>query len=561
MLSADMAAFARASLRVLSRAEGSAGARYLVHLLRKHSLLTEALADPRGSREDAVGAARVIPHIGTPIASELERALSLTLSQPNTAALTARVLRLLDVLEVASAQPRLYLFQVELMAHPETMVRSRSALLVGRTGKNAAFVSRMLMDHDVRVQANAVEALWSFEAEDARPLLLNAARSTTARVSANALVGLYKIGDLSALQMLFNTAQHSDGDRRASAAWAMGETGDPRFLPFLTEWFSRSSGNERVNVLQALGRIRRREKSLAEGGAIDMRVWEQQAEGARRRVVLTTGGAKAGVTGLQPTDFAVWEGSTLIHDYQIAGQMNPSLAISGFVLPRFSSETDPYCMALRDAMKRCLRYKRDHDLWRLDRYLAEPRGESGPPLEKAALPFEESLLGPFAKTHQRGFLSAAEGLNRIIEAQGPKERAADDMVAAFDRQSEAMIKFAGKRRLFLFLPSAGVDRPDRHFARLSSFVANERITLSGFAPKSVSGCEEFQALCVASEGGSFATLAPEEIANQVERIYAESLNRFEITYNVAEGTSPADGIVQITSASGCGRAAFSFRCA
>ena len=51
-----------------------------------------------------------------------ERALSGTLSQPKTAALTARVLRLLDVLEVASAQPRLYLFQAELMAHP--MVRS-----------------------------------------------------------------------------------------------------------------------------------------------------------------------------------------------------------------------------------------------------------------------------------------------------------------------------------------------------------------------------------------------------------------------------------------------------
>jgi hypothetical protein len=354
-------------------------------------------------------------------------------------------------------------------------------------------------------------------------------------------------------------AQHPDGGRRTSAAWAMGESGDPRFLPFLTEWFSHSSGNERVNILQALGRIRRREKLLAEGGAIDIKVWEQQADGSGRRVVLTTGASKAGVTGLNPTDFAVWEGSTLIHDYRIACQTIPSLAISGFVLPRFSSETDPYCMALRDAMKRCLRYKRDHDLWRLDRYLTEPRGESGPPLEKAALPFEESLLGQFAKTHQRGFLPAAEGLEKIVETQGPKERCADDMVGAFDRQSEAMIKIAGKRRLFLFLPNAGLERPDRYVARLAFFIANERITLHGFAPKPVSGCEEFQELCTASDGGSFGTLPPEQIAQEVERIYAQSLHRFEITYNVAEGASPADGIVQITSAGGCGRAPFSFR--
>ena len=110
-----------------------------------------------------------------------------------------------------------------------------------------------------------------------------------------------------------------------------------------------------------------------------MRVWEQQAEGTRRKVALTTSGAKAGMIALKPTDFAVWEGSALIHDYQIAGQMNPLLAISGFVLPRFSSETIPIAWRWRDAMKRCLHYKRDNDLWRLDRYLTEPRGESGPP--------------------------------------------------------------------------------------------------------------------------------------------------------------------------------------
>jgi HEAT repeat protein len=150
-----------------------------------------------------------------------------------------------------------------------------------------SLVGKLLLDEDVRVQANAVEALWTFDADEARSLLVTAARSKTPRVASNAAVGLYRIGDLSGLRLLFSMSGHDDPDRRVSAAWAMGETGDPRFLPFLTTWFSRSSGNERVNVLQALGRIRRREKSLAEAGSIEIRAWTAKAIGSRRSLVLT----------------------------------------------------------------------------------------------------------------------------------------------------------------------------------------------------------------------------------------------------------------------------------
>ena len=110
MLSSDQAAFSRASIRVLADALGSAGARYLLHLLRKHNLLMEALADPRGSkREDAIAAARVISQIGAPIDAELERVLNAALALPASVASAARVLRLLEVLEAASPQPPFYL--------------------------------------------------------------------------------------------------------------------------------------------------------------------------------------------------------------------------------------------------------------------------------------------------------------------------------------------------------------------------------------------------------------------------------------------------------------------
>jgi HEAT repeat protein len=287
MLSSDREAFSRASIQVLAKATVAAGARYVVHLLRKQNLLLEALADPRGSMEDAVAAARVIPQIGTPLDSDLENLLSATLSQSRSAVQAARVLRLLNLLEAASPQPRFYLFHNDLMNYPNSIVRSRAAFLSASSSKSVALVGRLMLDDDPRVQASAVEALWTFEAADARPLLLTACCSRTARVAANSVVGLHRIGDVSGLGLLFEMAREVDPERRASAAWAMGETGDPRFLPFLSAWFPRSSGNERTSVLQALGRIRRHVKSLEEAGAIETRVWSATMAGKSRHLVLS----------------------------------------------------------------------------------------------------------------------------------------------------------------------------------------------------------------------------------------------------------------------------------
>lgn len=560
MLSSDQAAFRGASIQVLAHATGSSGSRYLLHLLRKHNLLIDALLDPRAKRETVVAAARKIPGMGAPIDADLERVLGVLLSGAPSAANTLRVLRLLEVLEAASPLPRFYLFQAELMGYPDSAVRSKSALLIGRSSKSVAVVGRMLLDEDARVQANAVESLWTFAPAAARPLLLTAARSRNPRVAGNAAVGLYRVGDLSSLTLLFSMAREDDPARRITAAWAMGETGDPRFLPFLAAWFPASSGGERVNILQALGRIRRREKSLTETGTIEIRSWDVKADGAQWHLVLSLRSAeKPELNHLKATEFSIWAGGTLVEDYHVLSQPNPALAISGFVLPRFSSAMDPYGRAVGDAIARCLAYKRADDLWRLDRYLTEPRtDESAAPLEKAALPYDDAVLGAYAKSQQRGFLAAPEGLRRIVESPGSKERAADDVIAAFERQSDAMIKFSGKRRLFLFLaPDAGF-RVERHIARLMAFVTGERITLHGFAPKGASGCDDFERLCLASAGGSFADVAPEPMVNEVERIYAQSLNRFEVACRVPDGSETAEGRVRITTESGCGQASFCF---
>ena len=195
------------------------------------------------------------------------------------------------------------------MGYPDSAVRSKAAFLIACSSKSVSLVSELLLDEDVRVQANAVEALWTFEAGEARSLLETAARSKTPRVAANAVVGLYRNGDLSSLRLLFRMAAQEDPERRTSAAWAMGETGDPRFLPFLTAWFPRSTGNERVNVLQALGPHPPPRKNLCPGG-----VRSRSALGRRWQ---RTGSAwcftlrspdEADLGAMKPTQFAIWEG-------------------------------------------------------------------------------------------------------------------------------------------------------------------------------------------------------------------------------------------------------------
>jgi hypothetical protein len=196
MVSSDPSTFSRAAIRVLGQSTDSSGIRYVLHLLRKCNLLLPALADPAGTKsEDAVAAARVISRIGSPIESDLEAVLSATLGQRSSSANTSSIVRLLDLLGAASRHPRFYLFQGELLGYPDSLVRSKAAFLICRSTKSAALVGRMMFDEDPRVQANAVEALWTFEPAEAAPLLSIGARSKTPRVAANAAVGLDRWGD------------------------------------------------------------------------------------------------------------------------------------------------------------------------------------------------------------------------------------------------------------------------------------------------------------------------------------------------------------------------------
>jgi len=165
----DPGAFCIAGIRLLAAAKVTPAVRYLVQLLTRGRMLTAGLLDPKtSSLPDALAASRIAVEAGAQLQSALEMALTQALQASTSPRNSVRILRILDLMAAAGAQSSWNSFQLELMAYPDKVVRSKAALLIGRNVKNIAWIGRRLMDRDPRVQASAVEALWGNSDPEAR---------------------------------------------------------------------------------------------------------------------------------------------------------------------------------------------------------------------------------------------------------------------------------------------------------------------------------------------------------------------------------------------------------
>ena len=562
LLQANPDEFCRAAVGMLASAESSAGYRYLVHLLLKHGLLIKALADTENcGLDEAVTIVKSVVQIGSSVEGELEKRLSALLQQAPSPVVSARIYRLMQLLSEISKNCFL-LFQSELISYPDPMVRASAVLLIGRAGKNADLMGRMLLDPDPLVQANAVEALWIFKEDACKPMLFTAARSKYHRVAGNAAVGLYRIAEVRSIAMLLEMARNNEPAFRLTAIWAMGDTGDSRFVPMLTEMFRRRAGAERVGSLRALARIRSRTLARSAKPAIEIRIARAETEpGNSRHVVLKlSSSGDAELQTLRPTDFALSEGGTLVCDYSVSVPNASVLLIAGFVTPRILSEVDPYRVAIMNAMSRCVSLKRPEDIWRIERYTVEAQGlGSGTPRNGPAPSYDDLLLGPGLKT-QHGFIASPDLLNKLISAIGSRDRTAADLLSGIDRVDEAMAKLSGKRHVFLFLHPDSTEWPvsAARLQLLADFVKNERIVLHAFSLESSSQWNGLREICLATVGGTFTISPVEELASVVEKLYSELVGRFEIFYRVPAASGPAgEGRISVSSDLGCGEITFS----
>jgi hypothetical protein len=555
----DPRTFGASAVSVLAKSTPSAGTRYLVFLLMKGKMLPASLLDPRvADVEEAVAALQAVVETGTKLQPLLELALNKALQEQPGPESRDRVLRILDLLASIVTPNFWNSFQLELMAHADKVVRSKAALLIGRSGKNAAWIGRRFMDHDGRVQASAVEALWSLDAADSRPLLLTASKSKHNRVAANASLGLYRIGEPKAIRLLLDMAGEEGDGRRISALWAMGDTQDPRFLPFLMELFKTSQGKLRLAVTRALGSIRRREKANAEAGALEFQAAQVRAgqDGSRRIGFTLSSQPPRDIGTLTAVAFAIWEGSELIDVYQLKSFPAPPAVAAGFVAPRFISTADEYGNAVTAGLNRCIAFKRPDDPWRLDRHsLEREEGATEVTGEQAFIPYDDAIATQEVKL-KHCFIAAGDVLSKIIAADLGRDRATADVLQAMQRQCDGLSKQAGKHHMFVFLhekSAAQFDEAER-LAPLKQQITTDRVTLHGFAPGLPERCIAFRDLCLSTPEGTFTDIAVDQLPQALEQAYTLAVSTaYELTYRLPAGVAAGPVTVKVSSSVGAGQ--------
>lgn len=114
-------------------------------------------------------------------------------------------MRLLEVMAETSDRGRSLLL-AQLLHHPNLQVRSKAALLVGKSNQDVKWVSHQMSGSDSRVRANA---------------------------AGNGIQGLYRLGMPSVIGSILTMIAHTDDGFRKTGIWLIGETGDLRFLPVL----------------------------------------------------------------------------------------------------------------------------------------------------------------------------------------------------------------------------------------------------------------------------------------------------------------------------------------
>jgi HEAT repeats len=558
LLASDPRVFGSSATKVLAKSQPSPGVRYLVHLLMKGKMLPATLLDARiGELKEALAALQVVAASGTNLQPMLELALNKSLQDQSSPENTHRILRLLELL-AAIAPPAFWnSFQLELMAHPDRLVRSKAALVIGRSGKNAAWIGRRFMDRDARVQAAAVEALWALEPADSRALLLTASKSKFNRVAGNAILGLYRIGDLKSVRLLLDMARQREAPAfRLSALWAIGETQDPRFLPFLLEQFKTSDGKERLAVTRAMASIRRREKANAEAGALRLRIRHAQVgqDGKRRFNFMLSSQPARDFSSLGPREFALWEAGQLIEHYEVKLSGAPAVLAVGFVAPRFTSNADPYRNALTLAWNQSSASKRSDDVWRIDRYSMEPPNNAAEvPPEQSFLPYDDTVATQEVKM-RHCFIASPDILAKVISAEVPRERAAPDIFKAIERQLDAMVKYSGKRHMFVFLHdgSAALFDDAERTPALKTLLTNEKIILHGFAPGFSAAPTAFRDMCLAVPDGTFNDPFMDGLPDALGETYSLLMNACEISYELAPGMKAGPVTLKVSSSVGSG---------
>ena len=367
LLQADRQSFFAAAIEILRTRDESRGSQYLISVLAADELLLPALCESKLTRKQSLALAQAALQAGVMADVILAKHLTEHAGSIGGSDCPSDIQRLMDLLTEISDGTRILPCMMTLARHPNPHLQSKAVLMIGRINRNVKWVQKCLAEHDPRVRANAVEALWGNDTEEARQLLRSATRDGDNRVAGNALIALYRLGDCWVVPELLKMADHESRRFRATAAWVIGETGDPRFVKALARMVGETNITVRTRAFAALGRIRTAAAQVRQAGEHRIVACFQRNRMKGRCELRVEIGSKDGrkQIGIVPTQVILIEDGQEVVNYSLEERPAPPALAITFVLPRTSAAPgNPFQAGALHA----LTWKRPSDLWAVAPY-------------------------------------------------------------------------------------------------------------------------------------------------------------------------------------------------
>ncbi len=533
LLAMDICAFCAAAVPLVTPTADTPGAQFVSELLVANGLLP--LCDPTLlSLEEEIRMARALMESDPLLDTKLARRFS-SGGISEIAKIDGDVAeRILAILAAISDGTRILPMLIQVLRHPDPRLRSKAALLLGRTNKNAQWVEKLLSEPDPRVRANVVESLWGVDSASARTVFWEAANDPNNRVVGNALLGLHRLGESASIPRILQMAAHVDPLFRASAAWVMKETGDPRFLPTLGLMVRETNSTTRRCVFDAIARIKRAASSAAEAPRLRVYLCRVKLLPDGTRIVHAVVAQQSGdaIPALPATRMVLWESSRMVADYSVQKIQPPEALAIGIVFPCRHMPPAATDERIEESIQACLALKRKADRWAVTRYLTE----AGTRTAEAAAPAPATGEPKDADPQRKAIcmLTADEEAVKKDALHPAYIRS-----GTFDA-AEVLLRSVGSapgnRHLIIVDDGMSETKPDEvQAASWQALIKQARlasVAIHAIAPPAPPrSALRFLAEVSHATGGAFLQEDLESIRASCERIYLSLLDCYEIRYS------------------------------
>ncbi len=423
----------------------------------------------------------------------------------------------------------------QLQHHPNAWVRSKAALLVGRSKKNHKWVEQRMGESDSRVRANALESLWGIDSDGCRKVFLAAAADSDNRVVGNALLGLYRLGEACSVPLIAGLLTRAEPLFRMTGLWVMGQTGDARFRDLISGFSNDPEPKIQDGAVRAMAKL---EEALAQDppqGQVRVSLSRLSSHSGwiHTSAVVSAqdpnGQLRQAIPGLRATRFVLYENSNLVTEYEVRENSRPETLALAFVAPRTVENSDEFYQNYEAAFRQAMAHKRKNDAWLILKYLS---GKDANLTERPTPPGGVERVRLPVDTH---FHTGREPLMTAVTAAGNRLALPENFWIAINSLIPSVALMHGSRHIVLIQDPGAIDfcpGPCQELAR-SAKSARTAIHVIGL------NAGPMLLDLVRRTDGSFIRLdRVDELPNALEVFCAALINHYAIRFR-APSNAPA----------------------